>query len=116
MTTIGVVCGDPTPIKALNEFSASQSWKVHMKERDLLEEISSGPPQEVEGGREESSQGGGSRRSRDRSCDTVAQHNDSPHHGQHEHNNVALDAMSRALRRAAQSPFSEEIECTKMSR
>lgn len=40
----------------------------------------------------------------------------SPSHGRHNHNNAALDAMSRALKRAAQSPFSEEIEHTEMPR
>ena len=54
MTTIGAVCGDPTPLEALNELGASQSLKVHVKERELLEEISPGPPQEVGIGRSKS--------------------------------------------------------------
>lgn len=32
------------------------------------------------------------------------------------HPSVSLDAMSRALRRVAWSPFSKEIECTEMPR
>ena len=47
MHTIGIVCGNPTPPEALNVLGASQSWKDHMRVRDLQVEINQGPPQGV---------------------------------------------------------------------
>lgn len=64
----------------------------------------------------ESSQGEGSRRSRDRFRKTMGCYYESSYHDRHGHQNAALDAMSQALRKAAQSPFSDEIECTEMPR
>ena len=52
-----------------------------------------------------SSQRSGSNQSRERSYETTEQQSKSPHHGQHGHYNAALNNMSRALRRATQSPF-----------
>lgn len=63
-----------------------------------------------------SSRGGGFFRSRERSYETTKQSSESPRHGRHRYHNMALDAMSRALRRATRSPFSEEIECMEMPR
>lgn len=63
---------------------------------------------------EESSRGDGSRRSRYRFHETAVRRDESPHHGRHSHNNAALEAMSRALKRAARSPFTKEIECMEM--
>lgn len=65
---------------------------------------------------EESSRGGDSRRSRDKSRETIGHCEESPLHGRHDYNNVTLDDMSRALRRAVRSPFFEEIERTEMPR
>ena len=47
---------------------------------------------------------------------TEEQRSESSRHGQHRYHNTALDAMSRALSRAARSPFLEEIEHTEMLR
>ena len=62
------------------------------------------------------SQGSGSRYSKERSYETTERHNEFRCHGRHGHYNVAHDAMSRALRRGARSPFSEQIEHTEMLR
>lgn len=64
----------------------------------------------------ESSHGGGSHRSTDKSHETMGHWQESPHRRRHEHHNAALDAMSCVLRKAAWSPFSDEIECTEMPR
>ena len=64
----------------------------------------------------ESSHGGGSRRLRDKSHKTIRRRHESPHHDRHGHHNAALDTMRWVLRRAARSPFSDEIELTKMPR
>ena len=47
---------------------------------------------------------------------TEEQRSESSRHGQHRYHNTALDAISRALSRAARSPFLEEIEHTEMLR
>ena len=65
---------------------------------------------------DESSQGSGSSWSRDRSCETMGLYHESPHHKRHGYRNATMDAMNRALRRVVQSPFSDEIKCTKMPR
>ena len=54
--------------------------------------------------------------SRDKSRETIRRYQESPHCERHGHHNTAMDAMSRALRRAARSLFSDEIECTEMPR
>ena len=64
----------------------------------------------------ESSRGSRSCRLRDRSRETMERYHESPHRERHRHYNATLVAMSRALRRAARSPFSNEIERTKMLR
>ena len=64
----------------------------------------------------ESSRGGSSRRSRDRSHETMGCCHESPHHDRHRHHNATLDTMSWVLRRATRSPFSDKIELTKMPR
>ena len=53
---------------------------------------------------------------RERSRETTGQRSESPRRGQHGHYNVALDAMSRVLRRAARSLFSEQMERIEMPR
>lgn len=65
---------------------------------------------------EKPSRGSGSPRFGDRSCETMAQHDESPYHGWHGHSNMALDGISQALRRVARSPFLEGIECMVMLR
>ena len=54
--------------------------------------------------------------SRDKSHETIGRYQESPHRERHGHHNAAMDAMSRALRRAARSLFSDEIECMEMPR
>lgn len=66
--------------------------------------------------RGESSRGRDSRLSRDKSRESRGCHHKSPHHDKHRHHNFSLDAISRALRRAIRSPFSEEIKCTEILR
>ena len=63
-----------------------------------------------------SSHQGHSRLSRDRSNESIGRSSLSSRRERHGHPSAALDAMSRALKRVAQSPFSEEIEHTKMPR
>ena len=46
----------------------------------------------------------------------MRRHHESPHRERFGHHNAALDTMSHALRRAACSPFSNEIKHTKMRR
>ena len=58
----------------------------------------------------ELSQGGGSCQLRDRSNETMGHCHKSPPYDRHKHHNAALDAMSRMLRKAARSPFSNEIK------
>ena len=41
---------------------------------------------------------------------------ESPYYDRHEYHNATLDTISRALRRVARSPFSNEIECIEMPR
>ena len=53
----------------------------------------------------ESSHGGGSRWSRDRSHETMGCCHESPHYDRHRHHNATLDTMSQVLRRAAHTPF-----------
>lgn len=73
-------------------------------------------PDYTKGNIGESSHYSGSRQLRDKSHETMGLHHDSPHRDRCGHHNVAFDAMSRALRRAARSPFSNEIEHTEMPR
>ena len=77
-----------------------------MKARDLQVEINQGPPQGVIGGRKD--------RLKDRSRETVEHYHESPPRERHGHCNAALDKISGALRRAAQSPFIDEIERTEI--
>ena len=58
--------------------------------------------------RGESSHQSGSHQSRERLSEVIGQCSDSPH--RHGHHSIAMDAMSRALQRAAQLPYSDEIE------
>ena len=53
----------------------------------------------------ESSHCSGSHRLKDRSHETMGLHHDSPHRDRCGHHNVTFDAISRALRKAARSPF-----------
>ena len=64
----------------------------------------------------ESSHGGGLRRSRDKSHETMGCCHESPYRDRHRHHNAMLDTISWVLRRAARSPFSDKIELTKMPR
>ena len=41
---------------------------------------------------------------------------ESPHQDRHGHHNAMLDAISRAQRKVAQSPFSDKIKHTEMPR
>ena len=77
-----------------------------MKTRDLQVKINQGPPQGVIGGRKD--------RLKDRSRETVEHYHESPPRERHGHCNAALDKISGALRRAAQSPFIDEIERTEI--
>ena len=52
----------------------------------------------------------------DRSHEIMGHYRESPHHERFKCHNAAMDAMSRALRKAAQSPFSDVIECMEMLR
>lgn len=54
--------------------------------------------------------------SKDRLNYSRGRHLKSPSRERQGHPSAALDAMSRALRKVVHSPFSEEIECTKMPR
>ena len=63
-----------------------------------------------------SSRGGGSRRSRDRSHETIRRRHESPYHDRHGHHNAVLDTISQVLRRATYSPVFDKIELTKMPR
>ena len=53
---------------------------------------------------------------RDRSNKTVGRHSDTPKRDKREHSNTDLEAMTRLLRRATRSLFSNEIKCTEMPR
>ena len=68
----------------------------------------------VGGSHGESSYQFGSRQSRERSRDFVDRESSSLKRCRHQ--SAAMDAISHALRRAAQSPFSNEIEHAQMSR
>ena len=73
-------------------------------------------PNYTGGGTRESSHCSSSRRSRDRSHETMRHRHDSPHQDKFGHHNVALDAMSCALKRVTRSPFSDKIERIEMLR
>ena len=51
---------------------------------------------------------------RDKSYETKGHCHESPYYDRYGHHNAVLDAMSWVLRRAARSPFFDEIKRTKM--
>ena len=53
---------------------------------------------------------------KDKSHKTIGHRHESPYYDRHRHHNAMLDTMSQTLRRAARSPFFDEIDCTKMPR
>lgn len=95
--------------KQVNDLKIKLRDQHHRREQ----EESSFEPDYIPGA---SSCGSKSYRSWERSCKTAGRLSKSPRHGWHYYHNTTLNAMSRALRRAARSPFSEEIGRTEMLR
>lgn len=84
------------------------SWKYGV---GIKEGIMGNPLKESRG---EMSHQSGSCRSRERSTYFAKQLSVTPE--RRRHHSATMDAMSRALRRTAQSLFSDEIECVQMPR
>ena len=99
-------------LKQVKELEIELKGQHRRKDR----EGSSNDPNYTGGNTGESSHCSDSCRSRDKFHETMGRHHDSPHRDRRGYYNAALDAMSRALRRAARSPFLNEIEHTEMPR